>query len=109
MTLLLLTLGAATGTALRYLTSQALRTPWATLTVNTTGSLILGYTLTAPLPETLRTLLAPGLCGALTTYSTLSHELTQLTRKQAAQYLTTTITLGLTAALTGTALAKLIH
>lgn len=57
--------------------------PWATFSVNVAGALLLGY-LTTRLQERLpvsayrRPLLGTGLCGALTTFSTLQLELLRM-------------------------------
>ncbi|MGK5501214.1 fluoride efflux transporter CrcB [Streptomyces sp. URMC 125] len=82
----LVALGGAAGACLRYAVDRAVRArhgsafPWGTLTVNAAGSLLLGL-----LAGTARgaagpwaALLATGLCGALTTYSTFSHETLRL-------------------------------
>jgi fluoride exporter len=81
-------LGGAIGALLRYGLAQALphdpgTWPWATFTVNVAGALALGY-LTTRLQERLpptayrRPLLGTGLCGALTTFSTMQVELLQM-------------------------------
>ena len=80
--------GGAIGALLRYGLAQALphdpgTWPWATFTVNVAGALALGY-LTTRLQERLpptayrRPLLGTGLCGALTTFSTMQVELLQM-------------------------------
>nr|WP_155073511.1 fluoride efflux transporter CrcB [Streptomyces taklimakanensis] len=88
-------LGGAAGACLRYVVDRAVQArhesvfPWGTLTVNAVGSLLLGL-LTgsawgAAGPGA--ALLGTGLCGALTTYSTFSHEtlrLAELGRARAA-------------------------
>jgi CrcB protein len=56
--------------------------PWATLVANLAGSALLGFVLvrlaTAPADRGRRPLLAQGLCGGLTTFSTLQLELFDL-------------------------------
>lgn len=57
--------------------------PWATFLVNMTGALLLGYFTTRlqerlPLSAYRRPLLGTGLCGALTTFSTMQVELLQM-------------------------------
>ncbi|WP_017571868.1 fluoride efflux transporter CrcB [Nocardiopsis halotolerans] len=88
--LLTVGLGGAAGAALRYLLDLAVRRPaserlpWGTLTVNTAGTLLLGLVFGAAsalaVPSWLWNLVAVGLCGALTTYSTFSHEVLALVR-----------------------------
>jgi CrcB protein len=81
-------LGGAIGALARYGLAEALRHdagtwPWATFAVNVAGALALGY-LTTRLQERLppsayrRPLLGTGLCGALTTFSTMQVELLQM-------------------------------
>jgi CrcB protein len=81
-------LGGAIGALARYALAQALphdagSWPWATFMVNVAGALALGY-LTTRLQERLpptayrRPLLGTGLCGALTTFSTMQVELLQM-------------------------------
>jgi CrcB protein len=57
--------------------------PWATFAVNVAGAALLGYLATRlqerlPLSRYRRPLLGPGLCGALTTFSTMQLELLQM-------------------------------
>lgn len=55
--------------------------PWATFVVNTLGCLALGAVLVLTAPGSpRRSLLGPGLCGALTTFSTFQLELVELLR-----------------------------
>jgi CrcB protein len=80
--------GGCVGAVLRALVGEALphapgTWPWATLLVNVAGAFILGVLVTR-LQERLppsayrRPLLGTGLCGALTTFSTLQVELLDL-------------------------------
>lgn len=80
--------GGAIGALARYGLARALphdpgAWPWATFCVNVAGALTLGY-LTTRLQERLpptayrRPLLGTGLCGALTTFSTVQVELLQM-------------------------------
>jgi CrcB protein len=88
MTALLVALGGALGSVLRYLTDQHIARrakstfPWGTLTVNTVGSAILGvltaWSLHGTEPGAVRALLGVGLCGGLTTFSTFSYETLRL-------------------------------
>jgi CrcB protein len=57
--------------------------PWATLLVNVAGAFLLGYFVTRlqerlPLSAYRRPLLGTGLCGGLTTFSTMQVELLQM-------------------------------
>jgi CrcB protein len=57
--------------------------PWATFAVNITGALMLGYFVTRlqerlPVSTLRRPLLGTGLCGALTTFSTVQIELLRM-------------------------------
>jgi fluoride exporter len=59
------------------------RWPWATFTANLVGAALLGYFITRlqerlPLSAYRRPLLGTGLCGALTTFSTMQVELLQM-------------------------------
>jgi CrcB protein len=57
--------------------------PWSTFAVNVAGALLLGYLVTRlqerlPLSTYRRPLLGTGLCGALTTFSTMQVELLEM-------------------------------
>lgn len=88
MTWLYVCLGAALGAPARYLTDRAIHSrhdslfPWGTLTVNVTGSLILGVLVgaatTQHVPAALVDGVGIGFCGALTTYSTFGYETARL-------------------------------
>ena len=73
MTGLLVALGAAVGTSLRYLFTVRLdpgdRLPRGTLLVNLVGSALLGALLGAAADGRTAALLGVGFCGGLTTYS----------------------------------------
>jgi len=76
--------GGAIGSILRYLISLAIKNgsatfPWATLTVNIVGCLLIGllYGITSRTPEInqqINLFLTVGLCGGFTTFSTFSKE-----------------------------------
>jgi CrcB protein len=80
--------GGAAGTIARAELGVALaphpgRWPWATLIVNLAGAFLLGYLATRlqerlPLSTYRRPLLGTGLCGGLTTFSTMQLELLQM-------------------------------
>lgn len=83
-------LGGAAGTLIRAAVAQALPPrgasfPWATLIVNVSGSVVLGFVIVAalerPAPSRyLRPLLGTGFCGGLTTFSTFAVETDSLVR-----------------------------
>jgi CrcB protein len=88
MTVVLVLVGGAVGAPLRYLTDLFVQArhdsvlPWGTLTVNVTGSLVLGglasAVANAGAPAWLLTLAGTGFCGALTTFSTFGFETVRL-------------------------------
>ncbi|HEY5833089.1 fluoride efflux transporter CrcB [Streptomyces sp.] len=122
MNWLLVIAGAAVGAPLRYLTDRTVQArhdsvfPWGTFTVNVIGCLVLGLltgAVTAGAASShLNLLIGTGLCGALTTYSTFSYETLRLAESGARFYalanVVGSVTAGLGAAFTGTALAQAI-
>jgi CrcB protein len=84
VTILLVFLGGVVGAPARYTLDRLVqgRTrgafPWGTLTVNLLGSVILGALLGAGAPHGLQVLIGTGVCGALTTFSTLGYETVRL-------------------------------
>ena len=122
MTLLLVALGAVVGAPLRYLTDRFIQArhdtvfQWGTLTVNVVGSLIMGFLVGAAaagrLDPMILTVLGPGFCGALTTYSTFGYETLRLAEDGSRFLATANIAInlfaGLGAAFVGVAIAAAI-
>ena len=121
--LLLISLGGAAGTALRYLvaigTPRLLGTsfPYGTLTVNVVGSFLLGAIMhvgltTSLMTPSVRLFLATGVMGAFTTYSTFNYETLEYVREGAlglaALNLAATLALCLLAGTLGLALGRWI-
>jgi CrcB protein len=86
---LVICLGGAIGTGLRYVTSGlaarwlGAEFPYGTLIVNVVGSFLIGLiqqigTTTVLVPETTRLFLTVGIMGGLTTYSAFSYETVRL-------------------------------
>ena len=79
---LLVCLGGALGSGARYLTSLAAASllgigfPYGTLIVNLLGSFLLGFLMEMLPPPNMRLLLATGVMGGFTTYSTFNYETT---------------------------------
>jgi CrcB protein len=117
---LLVIVGAMAGAPLRYLTDRTVQSrhdtvfPWGTFTVNLAGCLTLGLITGAVVAggasSHVQLLLGTGLCGALTTYSTLSYETLRLAEEGAgffaAANAAASIVAGLGAAFTGAAFAQ---
>jgi len=118
--LLLVMLGGAVGSALRYGVSVALSLvpssfPLATILVNIVGSFVLGFvvgTMGTPLelhPST-RLVIGTGICGGFTTYSAFSVESVQLWQERAplvmGTYILATIVACFLAAWGGTLVSK---
>lgn len=89
--------------------------PWATFTVNIVGAFILGFVTTRllerlPLSAYRRPLLGTGLCGGLTTFSTMQVETLQMIEHHsyglAAAYTVISVTAGLLAVSAATALVR---
>jgi CrcB protein len=112
--------GGAIGAAARvwigcHLTAGVSDWPWATFTINITGSFALAYFATRlqeRLPQSTyrRPLLCTGFCGAYTTFSTMQVELLKIVEAHryglAAGYAAASITLGYVAIWTATALVR---
>ncbi|HET6292386.1 MAG TPA: fluoride efflux transporter CrcB [Kribbella sp.] len=117
MTLLLVAAGAAVGAPLRYLVDRTVQRrrdsafPWGTLTVNVMGSFVLGL-LTMTTDHTITLLLGVGFCGAFTTYSTFGYETIRLaedgSRRYAVLNVVVSLSAGLTAAILGVLVARVL-
>ncbi len=94
MRLVLVCLAGAFGTGARYLIADAFARslgpgfPWATLTVNVTGSFLIGVVqqtalASGAIPETVRLTLTVGVLGGFTTYSSFSWETIALAERGA--------------------------
>lgn len=91
MTWLLVALAGGAGAVARFVVDGTLRArwatpfPWATLVVNVSGSLLLGFVVGRVLfggtPQLWRTVLGTGFCGGYTTFSTTSFETVRLVRE----------------------------
>jgi CrcB protein len=96
-TVLLVALGGALGASLRYLSGRVLDShphhawPRGTLLVNLVGSLLLGALLGAAVEGPALALLATGLCGGLTTYSSFAVQSVELGPRRGSTYVTATI------------------
>lgn len=120
-TVLWVALGGAIGSVLRYGVSEAMRRvpslsglPWATLTVNVAGSLVLGWflrwALDADVTPQVRAFVAIGVCGGFTTFSTFAFESAALLEAgyagRAALYALLSVGLSIGATFLGYALAR---
>jgi CrcB protein len=93
LTCLLIMLGGAVGTMIRYLISVLTTTaphevPWSTIAINLSGSFLIGFfgTLTLsngrfPVSENIRLFVMVGVCGGFTTFSSFSLQSFELLRK----------------------------
>lgn len=113
--LLLVGLGGALGSMLRYLVSMTAFTllgaafPWGTLVVNVIGSAVIGAVAAAGLDGQLRVLLVAGFLGGFTTFSAYSLETTLLWERSppiAAVYAVLSVVLGVGACLAGAWLVR---
>jgi fluoride exporter len=121
--LLLICVGGALGTGLRYVISGALVQwlgpgfPYGTLAVNLLGSFVIGLvqevgTTSLLIPDTTRLFLTVGVIGGLTTYSTFSYEMVRLVEDAAWHYawvnVVVTPAVCLTACMLGIAVGRML-
>jgi len=114
-------LGGALGSVSRYALTYAIQSrlvspfPVATLLINVSGSLLLGFVMryaadSTSLSAETRLLLTTGFCGGYTTFSTFSYEAVALLEDgewgRAGVYIGLSLLLSLTAVLLGFALAR---
>lgn len=113
--LLLVGLGGAVGSMLRYLVSMTAFTllgaafPWGTLVVNVVGSAVIGAVAAAGLDGQVRVLLVAGFLGGFTTFSAYSLETTVLWERSpptAVVYAVLSVVLGVAACLAGAWLVR---
>jgi CrcB protein len=121
--LLAIACGGAVGALIRIAVDRALPAaagdwPWATFAVNISGAMMLGYFVTRlqerlPVSTLRRPLLGTGLCGALTTFSTVQIELLQMADRHryglAAGYLLASVLGGYFAVLGSSALVRRVR
>lgn len=108
--------GGALGAVLRQLTSVALagrgRIPWGVAVVNVVGSFIAGAALGLPLDPIVQLIVVSGLCGGLTTFSSLAVETVQLVlegkHRAAVASVALNFAVGVPAALLGFVLGALV-
>ena len=120
MKILLVAIGSALGGVLRYLVPCVFAAhkgfPWATLTVNVVGSLLIGL-LSGLLArhggasaESIRAFAVVGFCGGFTTFSTFSNETFRMLENNqwfpAAAYVGISVLAGLAAVFVGCWLSK---
>ena len=124
MILLYIALGGAVGAVARYGVGGWVQDragfafPWGTLVVNVVGSLLIGFTLryveAVRLGPEIRALLAVGVLGAFTTFSTFSYETVALLEegawRRALAYTIGSVALGIVAVYAGMLLsANVLH
>ena len=119
--LLAIALGGAFGTVARFLLGGVVQRfsdffPYGTLTINVTGSFVLGflmrYLLATPASPELRAALTLGFCGGFTTFSAFSYEAATLIESgsigRAFAYMTLSVALCLAGTFGGFALARAV-
>jgi CrcB protein len=118
VTPVLVAVGGAAGSILRYLTDRRVQAwrdspfPFGTLTVNVVGSFILGFLsgwlLHGAEPSSVRSLVAVGFCGGLTTFSTFGYETVQLFLEKTRLYAVLNVIVTVLAGLASGALGLLV-
>lgn len=110
MTALLVALGAAVGAPLRYVLAHLLdgRWPAGTMAANVLGSLLIGFFSALALGGQAWALLATGLCGALTSFSSFAVQSVERGPRVGSAYAAATIGLALAACALGFALGTLV-
>ncbi|KRB77673.1 hypothetical protein ASE01_05575 [Nocardioides sp. Root190] len=103
MSVLLVALGGALGSVLRYSLSHRYDGRWhlGTLSANTVASLLLGACVGWSLDGVALALVGTGLCGGLSTYSSLAVQTRDLGPRRGTAYAIATILLGLAACALG--------
>jgi CrcB protein len=114
-------LGGAIGAVSRYGVDRAIEArssssfPWATLTVNVSGCLLVGFLIAAVVdrheaPAWLRAALVVGFCGGYTTFSTFAQETLDLVEGKALALavanIAVSVALGVTAVFVGTRIGR---
>jgi CrcB protein len=114
-------LGGAIGAVSRYGVDRAIEArssssfPWATLTVNVSGCLLVGFLIAAVVdrheaPAWLRAALVFGFCGGYTTFSTFAQETLDLVEGKALALavanISVSVALGVTAVFVGTRIGR---
>ena len=117
--LLLVALGGAVGSVLRYLISSLNTSfPWGTFAVNILGSLLIGllvgFVSKGVLSPEMKLLLITGFCGGFTTFSTFANESFGMMKAgdalQMALYVAASVIVGIMAVWSGMVLSNhLIH
>lgn len=121
--LLAIAIGGAIGAIVRVGLAEAAPAgagswPWTTFAANIAGALLIGYFVTRlqerlPVSTLRRPLLATGLCGALTTFSTVQIELLEMADRHdwalAAGYLGASVTGGYLAVFASSALVRRVR
>jgi CrcB protein len=101
LTAVLVALGAAVGSALRFAVASRLDRPtglpWGTLAVNVIGSALLGALSAAALSGHAVALLGTGFCGGFTTYSAFAVQTRRLGPRRGTAYAVLTVAASLAA------------